>query len=210
MLADSIVPFLATAVMLTVTPGLDTAMVIQSAATYGARQGQCTAVGIAIGCLCWGAAAAFGLSAMLARWPPAFDLLRAVGALYLGWLGVGLLRNPRQTFDTYVAAPARSARAGDALRTGFLTNILNPKVGLFYLTLLPQFVPRAGNQLHALALASVHVLTAIVWFVSLRALTSAIGPWLRRSDVITRLDRITGAIFLILAVQLGLAWRVQF
>nr|WP_161626345.1 LysE family translocator [Sphingobium ummariense] len=122
--------------MPTVTPGLDTAMVIQSVATYGARQGHCTAVGIAIGCLCRGATAAFRLSAMLARWPLAFDLLRAIGALYIGWLGVGLLRNPRQTFDAYVAGRAASARAGDALRTGFLTNILNPKVGLFYLMLL--------------------------------------------------------------------------
>lgn len=209
MLADSLFPFLATAIVLTVTPGLDTAMVIQSSAANGVKQGQYTALGIAIGCFCWGSAAAFGLGALLKQWPLAFDLLRAAGTLYLGWLGLRLLLNPRQAFAANIAAALAPAGVSDALRTGFLTNILNPKVGIFYLTLLPQFVPRTGNGWHALALAIVHVLMALLWFVFLSSLISGISPWLRRPGVMGTLDRITGAVLLVLAIQLCLMSRPQ-
>lgn len=204
MFSDTLLPFLATATVLTVTPGLDTAMVIQSAATQGVKQGQYTSLGIALGCLCWGSAAAIGLGSLMKGVPLAFDLLRAAGAIYLAWLGVRLLVRPRRLFVESRSGTFAADGISNAVRTGFLTNILNPKVGIFYLTLLPQFVPRGDAGWHAFALASTHVAMALAWFVFLSALTGEIAPWLRRPRVIETLDRLTGSILIALALQLSL------
>jgi len=176
MFAESLFPFLVTAAVLTITPGLDTAMVLQSSTSCGARQGQCTAMGIAIGCLCWGTAAAFGLGTLLKAWPIVFECLRSAGAVYLGWIGARLLFAPRRALaGSAGAAPLRASNA-DAIRSGFLTNILNPKVGIFYLTLLPQFVSANGGSSDAFGLALAHVLIALSWFLALGTLTGTIGP----------------------------------
>jgi threonine/homoserine/homoserine lactone efflux protein len=206
MLASTFPAFLITATALTVVPGLDTAMVLRSATADGARHGAFTALGIAIGCLCWGAGAAFGLGALLATWPLAFEALRLAGALYLVWVGVRLLFHPRRAFASERTGPG-SAAAG-ALRSvgrGFATNILNPKVGLFYLTLLPQFVPPDAGGAYAFVLASAHVAVAFTWFVVLAVLTASISLWLRRPGVIGTLDRITGGMFVLIGLQLSLS-----
>jgi threonine/homoserine/homoserine lactone efflux protein len=206
MLADTFPAFVITATVLTMVPGLDTAMVLRSASMEGVRHGAFTALGIAIGCLCWGAGAAFGLGALLEAWPLAFEGLRLAGALYLAWLGMRLLFKPRHAFTSEQSvAGVVSAGARDAVRLGFTTNILNPKVGLFYLTLLPQFVPQDRGGPYALTLACVHVAIAFTWFVALAMLTGGIRPWLRRPSVVIALDRITGALFVLLGLQLSLS-----
>ena len=187
-------------------PGLDTAMVLRVAAADGSRQGAFTAMGIAIGCLCWGAATAFGLGALIDAWPFAFEVLRWAGALYLASFGARLLLHPRRTFTIEATGPIPSATlALGSLGRGFATNILNPKVGLFYLTLLPQFVPEGGKGSDAFALACIHVAIALAWFVVLAALTGSIRPLMRRPGTVSVLDRVTGGIFVLLAFQLGLS-----
>lgn len=195
--------FLVTATLLTMVPGLDTAMVLRSATADGSRAGMATGLGIAIGCLCWGATAAFGLTALLDAWPLAFEGLRWTGAIYLGWLGAQFLLHPRIALATDEEV-GRAATIFGATRRGFTTNILNPKVGAFYLTLLPQFVPAGdANQARALVLAAIHAVIVIIWFSILAVVTGGIRPWLRRPGVVPTLDRVTGGILVLLGIQLA-------
>jgi len=205
----SLLPFIVTATLLTMAPGLDTAIVLRSATSNGARAGALTALGVATGCLCWGTAAAFGLGAVIQAQPMLFEVMRWAGVLYLCWLGGCLLLDPRRAFIADGAAESTDPDALASLRCGFLTNILNPKVGLFYLTLLPQFVPRDGGSGDAFKLACIHVLIALTWFLTVSALTGAIRFWLRQPSVASRLDRLTGSVFLVFALQLGLSAGLQ-
>jgi threonine/homoserine/homoserine lactone efflux protein len=194
--------FLVTATILTMVPGLDTAIVLRAATRQGARHGMATALGIAIGCFCWGTAAAFGLGAILARWPLLFDMLRWAGAGYLAWLGGKLLFTPRHMAATDGPASAGEASLARSLRRGFTTNALNPKVGLFYLTLLPQFVPHdAPDGSPAFRLAIIHVGIALGWFVLLAILSGAVRPWLQRPRTIAVMDYVTGGLFVLLGLQ---------
>lgn len=202
MFADAFLAFLATAVVLTIIPGLDTAIVLRSAAAHGVRHGAFTACGIAVGCMCWGTAAIFGLGAVLAAWPLAFEAMRWAGAGYLAWLGASLILYPRRTFAGDEDGSAQPCTAFGSVACGYMTNILNPKVGLFYLTLLPQFVPAGAPADHALRFVLAHVAIALVWFVLLGMLTGGIRPWLRQPATMTGLDRATGGIFLLLGLQL--------
>lgn len=209
-IVSSLLAFSAAALVLTVTPGVDTAVVLRSAAGAGRRRGAAAALGVAMGCLAWGLLAAAGLAALLAASSRAYDALRLLGAAYLGWLGLRLLLRPGRSFAP--AAPrAGAARApgaapglaADWLR-GLLTNLLNPKVGVFYVSFLPQFVPHGvwvGGFLFLLA--CVHVALSLAWFAVLIAATAPIGRWLSSRRVARALDRCTGLVFLAFGARLA-------
>lgn len=199
----SLLAFTAAAAVLTITPGLDTALVLRSAAAGGARSGLRAGLGICGGLFAWGAGAAIGLTAILAASDLAFTALKWAGAAYLFYLGVSLLLQPRRVFKA-AAGPAPDR----ALQTGFLTNILNPKVGVFYVSFLPQFIPAGANvAAFSLLLAGVHVALSLIWFAVLIALTAPLGRTLARPGVATWLDRITGGVFLAFGARLVMAQR---
>jgi threonine/homoserine/homoserine lactone efflux protein len=180
--------------VLTVLPGLDTATVLRTSAFGGPRHGACAAIGIAVGCLIWGTGVSLGLGALLSASPIAFAGLRLAGAAYLMGLGLKLLlERPRHNEAVVEGGPASE---GAALRRGFLTNILNPKVGLFYITLLPQFVP-AGAPLAAYSfmLACIHASLAAIWFAALAVMTIPVGAVLRQVHVRRRIDVVTAIVF---------------
>jgi threonine/homoserine/homoserine lactone efflux protein len=203
----ALLAFGGTALILTMVPGLDTAMVIRTAAVESRRHGMFAAIGIGLGCLCWGSVVAFGLGAVLAASEFGFAILRWAGAGYLLWLGFGLLLRREPTPIVTDEQPKRTAAKslGNALKRGFTTNILNPKVGLFYLTLLPQFVPAGAPAAFSLLLASVHVALAVVWFMVLAMGIGAIAPVLRRPTVMRGLDLSTGCVFVGFAAHIMLA-----
>lgn len=197
--------FTAAAAVLTITPGLDTALVLRSAATEGARGGMRAGLGICGGLLVWGAGAAVGLNALLAASEAAFTALKWAGTAYLVYLGVTLILKPRRAF---AATGAATPGADHALRTGFLTNILNPKVGVFYVSFLPAFIPAgAAVAPFSMLLASVHVALTLVWFAILIALTAPLGRALAHPAVITTLDRLTGGVFVAFGAKLALTAR---
>src|SRR3954469_682591 len=166
-LASSIVAFTAAALLLTVTPGLDTALVLRTAAVEGARRALLAGLGICFGCLAWGAVVAFGLGILLQASHLAYTTLKWVGAAYLLWLGIQLLLSKRDT----IGRPERTDR-GNMLARGFLTNALNPKVGIFYVSFLPLFVPAGVNVTTVtLLLAAIHAALGLVWFAALIAAT---------------------------------------
>lgn len=205
-IAQALIAFCIAAGLLTIAPGLDTALVLRTAAAEGPRDAGLAALGIVAGCLTWGAAVALGLGAVLAASQVAFNVLKWAGALYLVWLGLNLLFKPRSRFGIEPDDPVVSAaRDRNWLGRGYLTNLLNPKVGVFYVSFLPQFLPAhipAGPFIFLLAV--LHALMGLVWFALLIFATRPIARALKRPAVIRRLDRMTGVVFLSFGVKLAL------
>ena len=199
--ALSLLAFAAAAGLLTITPGVDTAMVLRASAARGPRAGAAAGLGVCAGLFVWGAGAAFGLNALMAASSAAFAALKWLGAAYLVFLGLQLILKPRAAL---AAGPGPGA-AG-AFRRGFLTNVLNPKVGVFYATFLPQFIP-AGVHVAAfsLLLAAIHAALTLVWFALLIALTVPLGRRLQQPRVVKALDRLTGCVFLAFGAKLAAA-----
>lgn len=193
--------------LLTLTPGLDTALILRTAAVEGPKRAAFAALGINIGCLIWGAAVALGLGALLAASTLAFTVLKWVGAAYLVWLGLNLLLKPRDRFEVSDGA---GVGGGDLawMRRGFLTNLLNPKVGVFYVSFLPQFLP-AGVEAapFIFLLAVIHVVLGSCWSATLILATRPIAGVLQRAAVVSWLDRVTGGLFLAFGVRLALERR---
>lgn len=193
--------------LLTLTPGLDTALILRTAAVEGPKRAAFAALGINIGCLIWGAAVALGLGALLAASTLAFNILKWVGAAYLVWLGLNLLLKPRDRFEVSDGA---KVGGGDLawMRRGFLTNLLNPKVGVFYVSFLPQFLPTGVQAAPFIfLLAVIHVVLGSCWSATLILATRPIAGVLQRAAVVRWLDRVTGGLFLAFGVRLALERR---
>jgi threonine/homoserine/homoserine lactone efflux protein len=201
----ALVAFIAAAGLLTVTPGLDTALVLRTAAAEGPRRACLTALGIVIGCLCWAALTAIGLAALLAASRSVYTLLRLGGAAYLIWLGLGMIRHPRRGLDG-----GTSAKPGGAFTRGLLTNLLNPKVGVFYVSFLPGFVPHgAAVGPFILLLGAIHAFLGLLWFTCLIAATAPLARALGRPGVIATLDRATGGLFVLIGAGLAIESRLR-
>ena len=152
LVTDSLLAYTLAATLLTLTPGLDTALILRTATAEGGRKALHAALGIDLGCFIWGALVAFGLGALLAVSELAYTLLKWCGAGYLCWLGIQLLLRPRQQFNTH---PAESDSTSNWFLRGMLGNVLNPKMGVFYVSFLPQFIP-AGAFTDQLDLSPCH------------------------------------------------------
>jgi threonine/homoserine/homoserine lactone efflux protein len=204
---QALTAYVLAASLLTLTPGLDTAMVLRTAAAEGPRRAALAALGIGTGCLLWGLAVALGLGALLAASQAAYTVLKWAGAAYLLWMGLGLLFQPRERFDLE-AAPARAAKGGGWFVRGLFTNLLNPKVGVFYVSFLPQFTPahvEAGPFI--MLLAAIHVVLGLAWSACLIGATRPLKRWLAEAAVVKTLDRITGGVFILFAGRLILEPR---
>ena len=203
---EAIAGFAVAAGLLTILPGLDTALVLRTAAVEGPRRAALAGLGITLGCLVWGTAVAVGLGALLAASQLAFTILKWAGAAYLLWLGVGMLLAPRRSFE--LAGGGAGPVGGELawLRRGLLTNLLNPKIGVFYVSFLPQFMAQgvpAGPFL--VLLAAIHGLIGLAWFAMLIAATRPLARALKRPAVVGWLDRVTGGVFVAFAARLALA-----
>ncbi|SEN62712.1 Threonine/homoserine/homoserine lactone efflux protein [Pseudomonas sp. ok272] len=204
-ITDNLLAFTFAATLLTLTPGLDTALILRTATVEGRRQAFHAALGINAGCLLWGAAIAFGLGALIAVSELAFNLLKYCGAAYLCWLGLNMLVRPRQALSPVET----DSRAGtNWFFKGMLGNVLNPKVGVFYVSFLPQFIPQ-GQPLvvWTFGLVSIHVVIGLIWSTVLIGATQSLAGVLRRGPVIQWLDRTTGLIFVLFAARLALSKR---
>jgi threonine/homoserine/homoserine lactone efflux protein len=193
---QALLSFALLAGLLTILPGLDTALVLRSALTQSRRHAYATALGIMSGTFAWGAAAAVGAAALLAASELAFTILKLVGAAYLVYLGVSMIvasfrRHTVMVDDT----PKPTGSLWAAFGRGALTNLLNPKVGVFYIALIPQFIP-VGVVPFAmgLLLAGVHVLESLVWFSAIIFATQFARRWLQSPRVSRWIDRVTGGV----------------
>lgn len=204
--AAAFAAFAAFAALLTITPGVDSMLVLRTAAVAGGGTAMLAGLGVVTGLLCWGLAAGVGLAAVLAASETAYTVLRIAGAAYLAWLGVRLLfrasRGPQPATD---GVPAAMVSRGRAYSQGLATNLLNPKIGVFYITLLPQFVvPGQPVLLVTLGLALLHAAEGVLWFVAVSCLAVRIGALLRQRRARRVLDTATGVVFLGFAARLAL------
>ena len=161
--------FAVAVLLLNATPGVDLLLTVTRTLAGGARAGLAAAAGIELGCVVHALAAAFGLAALLAVNPAAFTVLKWAGAAYLVWLAVGMARNAWRPAPVGSVGSSSSRRSlADEVRTGFLTNVLNPKVALFFLAFIPQFIaPAAPSKTLAFLLLG-------AWFVLQSALFLAL------------------------------------
>jgi threonine/homoserine/homoserine lactone efflux protein len=199
--------FVAAGILLNLTPGQDTLFIIGRSLTGGVRAGIAAAFGIAIGSLGHTLAAALGLSVILASSAAAFTLVKLLGAAYLIYLGVRLLfaRPARHGSAAPTAAAGADPRSG--LLQGILTNLLNPKVALFFLAFLPQFIDAhgGGRTLAFLTLGVTFVSTGLAWCLVLAVCAAHLQAFfLRNPSARTLLDRAVGGLFLALGARL--AW----
>jgi threonine/homoserine/homoserine lactone efflux protein len=204
-----LVAFAIAAALLAITPGLDTALILRTAAVEGSYRARMAAAGICTGCAIWGSATALGLTALLTVSRVAYDTVRIAGAVYLVCLGTRMVRRKRE-FSANVGGES-SAISGTGLRwygRGLLTNLLNPKVGVFYVTLLPQFIPRGASVIqYSLLLTLIHVLEGIIWLFLLTMAVRPLRGWLRRPVVTRSLDCTTGAVLIGAGIMLALEKR---
>ncbi len=205
----ALIAFTLAAGLLTITPGLDTALVLRTAAVEGPRRAMLAGAGICLGCLTWGLASAIGLGALLSVSRFAYSALRLAGAGYLIALGVRmLLRAPCQIGLGADPAPPPADRAGRWFSRGLLTNLLNPKVGIFYVTFLPQFVPAGASVTwFSMLLAGIHATEGILWFTLLTLATRPLAGWLDRPRVGRTIDQVTGTMLVGFGVGLLLERR---
>ncbi|MGA4950523.1 LysE family transporter [Streptomyces lydicamycinicus] len=215
-----LIAFTGVAAGMVAMPGADFAVVVRNALD-SRRAGVAAAVGVAGGLLVHTALAVAGLAAVLVAVPALFGAVQLLGGVYLLYLGVGALVaavRRRGTPDGAATGPAAApadapaARPGTArsLRQGFLTNALNPKAPVLFLSLLPQFVPAGEPALpRTLLLATMVVAMALVWFPAVALLVDRLGSWLRRPRVTRALEAVTGALLTtlggILLVEVALA-----
>jgi len=205
--------FIVSGLLLNITPGPDSLFIMARSATQGWRAGFVACWGIGSGTLVHVFAAALGLSALLATSATAFAVVKIAGAAYLVWIGLGMLRQ-RASADASPSvgqdAAPRAIRYRDIFRQGFLTNVLNPKVALFFLAFVPQFIaPDAPSKpLAFIVLGVIFDVNGMLWCHSLALFTAFASRRLKVGAAVGRwLNRTMGAVFVALGARLALASR---
>ena len=199
--------FVVSGLLLNITPGQDTLYIVTRSVAQGRAAGLWSVLGISTGSVVHTLAAAFGLSAILATSAHAFTIVKLAGAGYLVYLGVKMLIERPAPAAAGVEPPPRHESAWAIYRAAVLTNVLNPKVALFFLAFLPQFVaPQASWRVAAfLFLGAVFVFNGTLWCLVLVLGASALSRRLRRNAAgARRLRQATGAIFVGLGARLAL------
>jgi threonine/homoserine/homoserine lactone efflux protein len=199
--------FAIAALVLIMLPGPDQVLITRNALVGGRHGGLLTMLGGVIGLTVHASAAALGLSALLLASATAFTVLKIAGAAYLLWLGAQMLRSASRSQRSPVAdEPVAVPRRWSAyLRQGFLSNALNPKVALFFVTLLPQFLSAntGSPRTEALLLSAIFAGLYLAWFGLYVAAVDQLGRWLRRPRVKARIEQITGLLLVTVAVRLA-------
>ncbi|MEV6103067.1 LysE family translocator [Nocardia sp. NPDC051981] len=202
--------FAAVAGLLTLVPGLDTALVLRAAVSRGRRHAFASAIGIGCGTLVWGVAAAAGVSVLLTASALAYTVLKTVGAIYLVWMGITMMRDGlrRPVANPEAAVDDSPQSVFGAWARGLGTNLLNPKVGVFYAAMLPQFLPDGvPHLLMGSVLAVVHNMEGMVWFTVIISVAGAAKIWLNRPSVRRVMDSVTGAVLLGFGLRLASSHR---
>ena len=204
---DQFFAFLATAILLTLSPGPDNMMVLSVGVSKGRARGIAFGLGCALGCLSHTLLAVVGVSALIAASPLAFTTLKVCGGLYLAWMGWHAIRS-RGGARVEAAGAGAAEPARKLFVKGLVANSINPKVALFFLSFLPQFIVagRGDANLQTALLGLTFTLQAVVLFGLLGFFSGAIGQWLaRRPKAGQWLDRIAGTIFIALGLRLIVA-----
>src|SRR5689334_23917425 len=204
------IAFLGIAALLTIIPGADTALVTKNTISRGRTAAFFTTFGICLGCFCHAAASALGLSIVLRESARLYEWVKLAGAAYLVYLGARALwlnhANASETASkSEPFAIGEGARVWRSFSEGIFTNLLNPKVAIFYLTFLPQFIAPGEPVLKkSLFLAAIHVLMGLVWLCSYATLLDRMSSVLTRPSVKRKLEALTGAVLVAFGLRLAM------
>jgi RhtB (resistance to homoserine/threonine) family protein len=202
-----VLAFAGIAAILTLTPGADTMLVVRSAIVRGRRAGLLTVLGICSGLFVHATLSALGLSVVLVQSARAFEVVKLAGALYLVYLGLQALRNAARG-ALVEERPADTTGARRAFVEGFLTNVLNPKVAIFYLAFLPQFIGPGDPVLaKSILLASIHFVQGLVWLSLVTLFVARMRSVLAQPRVQRVLESVTGLVFIGFGVKLAVSRR---
>ena len=205
-LDGSILAFTGIAALLTILPGADMTLVAKVTLLDGKRAAFFTSLGICAGLPVHATASALGLSLILATSSEAFTVVKFVGAGYLAYLGIRTIRDSFRAASDPVVAAGRTGSGRAAFAQGWLSNVLNPKVALFYLTFLPQFISPGDNVLaKSLLLAGIHAVLGLLWLPLYAYAIDRIGVLVRGAR--RWLERVSGAALIALGVRLALERR---
>lgn len=201
-MTSSLIAFVAAATIVIIAPGPDSLLVLRNTMRGGRASGSATAVGVLTGLLTWAVVAALGLTALLAASRVGYDVLRYAGAAYLIWLGLTSL---------FARKPAVAGRGGDVPRrigrnflTGLASNLLNPKIGVFFVAFLPAFLPSGAPAASTSMLFGVlFVLETALWFAVLLWLAARGARWLDRPAVQLRVQRLAGVVLVGFGVRVA-------
>jgi len=199
-------PFLVAITALTLTPGVDTVLVMRNSARGGGTDGLATSLGICLGLYLHAFISAAGLSAILLGSAELFLLLKIAGAGYLIYLGIQSLRSAWANKSLRVGSPSVVLKVPltQSLREGFLSNVLNPKPIVFYMAFLPQFInPDYSPVLQAMLMATVHFVIGMLWQGALALTVSKARAFLEKPLVSRLMDSITGVVLVGFGVKLG-------
>lgn len=199
-------PFLIAITALTITPGVDTLLVMRNASRGGVKDGLLTNLGICSGLFIHALVSAAGLSVILLSSAELFMLLKFAGAAYLIWLGIQSLRSAVQRRALAIDTQVEQCQipALQSLREGLLSNVLNPKTVIFYMAFLPQFIDPAHPALpQAMMMAGIHFLIGILWQGLLVLMVNHARLWLQKPRVAQVMDSITGMLLLGFGVKLA-------
>lgn len=201
--------FLVMAVLLILTPGADTGLVTRNTLAYGKSGGGSTALGTSTGILVHTLAASLGLSAILAKSAMMFEVIKYIGAIYLLYLGIVSLIAARKNKSAPTVAEADIRKnSKSCFRQGVLTNVLNPKVAVFFLTFLPQFLDPARKPfLQLLGMGVTYAVLLVVWLFIYVYFISHIRQWMSKPSVLRSFEGITGFVLIGFGIKLALEKR---
>lgn len=197
--------FLLAIILLTLTPGIDTVLVIKNASRSGGRDGVVTSLGICLGLFVHATFSAVGISAILLQSAELFMAVKWVGAGYLIWLGVSALKAGFKG-DASVAINATGLKMSNltrSLKEGFLSNVLNPKTAVFYLAFLPQFIdPQHSPFAQAMSMAAIHFIIAMIWQCGLAGAVSSAKRFFASSTAMRWMEGVSGSVLVFLGSKL--------
>ena len=203
--------FVGVAAVVILVPGPDTAVVTKNVLLHGRRTALATSVGVSAGLSVWTLAAAVGLASLVRASAIAFTILKLVGALYLIWLGVQAWRAARQAPGDPASSAAGTRSAMGPLggfRQGLLSDLANPKIGVFFTSLLPQFVdPGRPVLLPFLLLGAIFVLMTLLWLVAYTMIAARAAETLQRARIRAVMDRVTGVVLIAIGLRLAAEHR---
>lgn len=211
LLDSQFVPFLIAITLLSITPGVDTLLVIRNTARGGIRDGVATSIAICCGLFVHATISALGISLILLQSAWAFHVLKLAGAGYLVWLGITSLMAARRGQPLPVKGAmgaAASVSLWQPIKEGVLSNVLNPKTVIFYMAFLPQFIaPGDPALIKSLWLAGVHFVIANIWQIGVVFMVGGASRWLASVRFAQTLNAATGAVLIAFGVRLALEQR---
>ncbi|MBW2081466.1 MAG: LysE family translocator, partial [Deltaproteobacteria bacterium] len=206
---SQLITFVAVTLVLTVTPGVDTFIIMRNVLRGGPKDGFYTAIGICSGLFVHASLSAFGISVILVHSAVFFNFVKMAGAIYLVWLGLssiyGAMRHKNSFEYTQSAVPKEKLYPTKSLREGLLSNVLNPKPAVFYLAFFPQFINHGDPVfVKTMFLASIQFVIGISWLIMLSFFVSQVKNYIEKPSIKKALDTLSGSILIAFGIKIGL------